>query len=103
MARPYSMDEACHAWRRKWERASMWPDGVKGGGMCGKICRVNSGESLHGPEWVRIGISDHGESRFDAVQHVGDGHSTEDLKDNRTFGEGRAISLECPGRKEVPA
>jgi len=100
-----SMGEACHLRASKWEDAPAGPTGVKGDGMCGKIRDVNSGESLHGSALgrIRIGISDHGESRPDAVQEVGDGHSTCDPKDNITFGEERAISLEWLCLKEEPA
>jgi hypothetical protein len=99
-----SMDETCHATSSKWKHAALRSDGVKGGGMRGKIRVVNSGESLHGPASgrVRNGIS-YCESRTEAVQEVGDGHSTEDPKDNITIGEERAISLECLCLKEVSA
>lgn len=99
-----SIGEARSLWASKWEDAPTGPAGVKGDGMCGRIRDVNSGESLHGSATgrIKIGISD-GESRPDAVQEVGDGHSTCDLEDNRPFREERAIGLERLRRKEVLA
>lgn len=99
------MDEACYAWGRRWEDAPMRPGGVKGGGMRGKSRHVNSGENLQGSAGrrIRAGIRRIVESRAEALQGVGDGHSTEDLRDTKTFREGRAISLEGPSLEEVPA
>ena len=105
VARTCSMDEACYAWGRRWEDAPMRPGGVKGGGMRGKSRHVNSGENLQGSAGrrIRAGIRRIVESRAEALQGVGDGHSTEDLRDTKTFREGRAISLEGPSLEEVPA
>ena len=104
-ASPCSMGEAGHSRASKWEDAPADLIGVKGDGMCGRSRIVKSGESLHGPvaRRVRAGIRSISENRFDAVQEVGDGHSTEDPKTMKNFGEGRAVSLERPGWKEVPA
>ena len=102
-ASPCSMGEACHSRGSKWEHAPADLIGVKGDGMRGRSRTEKSGESLHGPARVRAGIRSISENRFDAVQEVGDGHSTEDLGTMTSPGEGRAISLECSGRKEVPA
>jgi len=98
-----SMGEACHSRGSKWEQAPADLIGVKGDGMRGRSRTEKSGESLHGPARVRAGIRLISENRFDAMQEVGDGHSTEDLGTMKNPGEGRAISLECSGRKEVPA
>jgi len=100
-----SMGEACHSRGSKWEHAPADLIGVKGDGMCGRSCTVKSGESLPGlaETRVRTGIRSISESRPDAEQEVGDGHSTEDLGTMTSPGEGRAISLKGPGREEEPA
>ena len=95
-----SIGEACHSRGSKWEDAPAGLTGVKGDGMRGRTCSANSGESLPGSARIRSGIRSNSESRVDAMQEVGDGHSTEDLKDTTTFGEGRAISLKCFCGKE---
>jgi len=58
------------------------PEGVLGAGR-EKRRRRNRG-----------GIRPEAESRLDAWQGVGDGHSTEEPTDTTTGGEGRVISLE---------
>ena len=100
-----SMGEACQPWGRKWEDAPTCPDGVKGDGMPGRVRVVKSGENLHRSvaRRIRDGIKPDAESRSEAMQGVGDGRSTEDLKDTITFGEGRAVSLEMLPLEEVPA
>jgi hypothetical protein len=100
-----SMGEACHSRGSKWESAPADLTGVKGDGMCGRTCSAKSGEGLHGSAFLRIrtGIRLITESRTEAVQDVGDGHSTEDPGTMKNPGEGRAISLESGGWKEVPA
>jgi hypothetical protein len=104
-ANPCSMGEACHSRGSKWEHAPADLTGVKGDGMRGRSRTVKSGESLPGlaETRVRTGIRSNSESRSDAVQEVGDGHSTDDLGIMTTPGEGRAISLKGPGMEEEPA
>ena len=100
-----SMGEVGPPWGRKWEDAPTCPDGAKGDGMRGRVRVVKSGENLQGSAGrrIRTGIRRIVESRPEALQGVGDGHSTEDPKTMKNFGEGRAVSLERPGGKEVPA
>jgi len=99
------MGEACYSRGSNWEWAPADLTGVKGDGMCGRTRTVKSGESLPGlaETRVRTGIRSISESRFDAEQEVGDGHSTEDLGSMTSPGEGRAISLKGPGLEEEPA
>ena len=101
-ARFCSMVEAYYSQGSKWEDAPASSDGVKGGGMCGRFFQ-STGEARRGSLRIRIGIRDEAESRSEALSGVGDGHSTVDPKDNKTFGEERAISLECLCLKEGPA
>jgi hypothetical protein len=100
-----SIGEACHSRGSKWENALAGLTGVKGDGMCGRVRLAKSGENLSGPgaTWERIGIRNKAESRIDAGQEVGDGHSTEDPGTMKSLGEGRAISLRCFCRKEALA
>jgi len=101
-ASPGSMGEACHSRGSKWKWAPASLTGVKGGGMCGRTCSANSGESLYGSARIRSGIRN-SERRIEAVQAVGDGHSTEDPRTMKSLGEGRAISLKRVGGKEALA
>ena len=80
-------------------------DGVKGGGMRGSVHAFNSGESLHGSAVAadQARYKPSGESRADAVQEVGDGHSTVDRADSITARKGRAISLNASKLSEEPA
>jgi hypothetical protein len=95
-----SIGEACHSRGSKWEHAPAGLTGVKGDGMRGRTCSAKSGESLHGSARIRSGIRSNSESRTDAMQEVGDGHSTEDPRIMTNLGEGRAISLKCFCGKE---
>lgn len=80
-------------------------DGVKEGGMRGPIHGFNSGESLHGSVHAadKARYKPSGESRAEAMQEVGDGHSTVYRVDNTTAWEGRAISLKTSKLTEGPA
>jgi len=80
-------------------------DGVKGGGMRGRNHTVNSGESLPGRSFCerKLWYKPTGESPGDAVQEVGDGHSTVDWRDSITLCEGRAISLGTSRMEVEPA
>ncbi len=90
---------------KKMGTSTCEPVGVKGYGMYGKHLRVKSGEDLCGlgETRVRDGIRPDAESHTEAMQGVGDGHSTWDPEDNKTCGEGRPISLESPSMEEVSA
>ncbi len=70
-------------------------DGVKGGGKRGQNHTLNSGESLFGRSFCerKLWYKPTGESLGNAVQEVGDGHSTVDRRDRITLCEERAISL----------
>jgi hypothetical protein len=80
-------------------------DGVKGGGMRTQVLEFNSGESLHGSVRAadKARYKPSGEGRVDAMQEVGDGHSTEGRADNTTAGQERAISLKTSKLSEEPA
>lgn len=74
-------------------------DGVKDGGMRGRKHGLNSGESLSGSAGStadKAMYKPSGESIAHARQEVGDGHSTDDGRDNTTRPEERAISLDTP-------
>ena len=99
---------------KKMGRSTRSLDGVKGDGMRGRSRLEKSGEDLQGPvayiselpnserRWVRIGISPKSEIHSNVLQGVGDGHSTENLRDNKTRREERAISLGClPERRNL--
>ena len=85
------------------------PDGVKGGGMCGRKHGLNSGESLSsfaGSAADKALYKPPGEIDAHARQDVGDGRSTKDGRDSITRPEERAISLDMPqntGRVRVNA
>lgn len=67
--------------------------------MRGRKHGLNSGESLSGPAGSAANKARYkpsGESRTDARQEVGDGHSTVEGRESITRSEGRAISLEKP-------
>jgi len=91
--------------RKQLEVCTRVLDGVKGGGMRGQIHVFNSGESLCGSVLAadKARYKPHGESRADAKQDVGDGHSTTDRADSITAWKGRAISLKTSKLSEEPA
>ena len=73
-------------------------DGVKGGDTHGRNRGAKSGESLSGsaPVADKGRYKPRGESRPNARQEVGDGHSSADGGDSTTPPEQRAISLDVP-------